>query len=298
MVVPEGSSKRVLACRDLVTPQGSSRVAGGKRSATPGTYPNQYLPPLPLGEGPGVRATPFRICRPYGLCLSAILAFRVMDSPQDISVSPKVYKWKSALTFAAIFGGLTIFLDYYAVSPNGSAEILNLHLFTGISVLAAFFMALKSGFAVLRRQTRYVGFKNFLICLTFVVAMVGSERIGNRIRMHAFAGLAQRSEPLVAAIKSYELKYGKPPDSLEALIPEFLPAVPRTGMGAYPEYRYLIADENRGDNDGNPWVIIVNTPTGILNSDRFFYYPLQNYPSQLWETNPVERIRDWAYLPE
>jgi hypothetical protein len=98
-------------------------------------------------------------------------------------------------------------------------------------------------------------------------------------------------------VKAYEQTHGKPPVSLDVLVPEYLPAIPNTGMGAYPEYRYTLVTES-GQQDGNHWVISIFTPTGIVDFDEFFYYPLQNYPSHRWGGNPVERIGDWAYMHE
>ena len=45
--------------------------------------------------------------------------------------------------------------------------------------------------------------------------------VAQTLRELAIAGLA---------LKRYELRYGKPAPSLEALVPEFLPAVPRDFM--------------------------------------------------------------------
>ena len=43
--------------------------------------------------------------------------------------------------------------------------------------------------------------------------------------MNGFSKLAERSETLVVAIKSYNEKYGKPPEELSNLVPEFIPDV-------------------------------------------------------------------------
>ena len=50
--------------------------------------------------------------------------------------------------------------------------------------------------------------------------------------------------------------------------------------------------------DGNPWMLTVFTPVGFPDFDQFIYYPSQNYPDYYWGSNPVERIRDWAYVHE
>ena len=70
----------------------------------------------------------------------------------------------------------------------------------------------------------------------------------------------------------------------------------RAGPGAYPDYEYFIPEN--GALDGNHWLLIVFASTGVLNFDEFIYYPLQNYPPYYWDTNPLERVRDWAYMHE
>ena len=108
--------------------------------------------------------------------------------------------------------------------------------------------------------------------------------------------LAQRSRPLVKAILSFETKYGKPPEQLEQLVPDFLSAVPNTGIGAYPTYEYTtIAD--KAVYEGNPWILKVQTPSGGINWDMFMYFPKQNYPKTGYG-GMLEPIEDWAYVHE
>jgi hypothetical protein len=78
----------------------------------------------------------------------------------------------------------------------------------------------------------------------------------------AFARLAERSKPLIGAIRAYEQKHGRPPESLAALVPDFLAHVPPTGMGAYPDYRYKVPTNNY---EGNPWVLYVSTPSALTS---------------------------------
>jgi len=112
--------------------------------------------------------------------------------------------------------------------------------------------------------------------------------------MSAFHRLAERSKPLVAAIHAFEQKHGRPPEALQALVPEFLPSVPSTGMQAYPEYRYSAPATNHHDN---PWVITIFTPSVGINFDQFMYFPLTNYPETGYG-GWLERVGDWAYVHE
>lgn len=114
--------------------------------------------------------------------------------------------------------------------------------------------------------------------------------------MRAFAELAERSKPIVLAIRSYETKYGRPPESLQSLVPEFIATVPGTGIPAYPDYRYYTGGQAT-HYDGNPWILTVFTPSGFINFDQFMYYPRQNYPSH-WGGQRLQRVGDWAYVHE
>jgi hypothetical protein len=118
--------------------------------------------------------------------------------------------------------------------------------------------------------------------------------IGDRIRMRTFESLAERSAPLVAAIKAYEQEHGNPPVSLEELVPGFLSAIPQTGMGAYPNYEYAYACTIRREYF-DAWGLGVSVPRGFLRPDEFYYRPLENYSAPPWPVQ-MERIGGWAYL--
>ena len=114
--------------------------------------------------------------------------------------------------------------------------------------------------------------------------------------MQAFNGLAERSTVLVEAIHNYDKDNGQPPKSLADLVPRYVPDIPKTRIGAYPEYRYeLVTDLKKWDE--NPWVLYVDTPIGMLNWDMFLYFPKQNYPLHGYG-GCLERVKDWAYVHE
>jgi len=78
----------------------------------------------------------------------------------------------------------------------------------------------------------------FSVILLLIVIIIIYASSG--ARDWAFARLAERSEPLIAAIKAYEATHGKPPESLDDLVPAQLTEVPGTGMPAYPNYQYKL----------------------------------------------------------
>jgi len=184
--------------------------------------------------------------------------------------------------------------EWMAVAPRGSAAPLTLATMLVFPALAAAVLFVVGLICLCFRRSRRWAAMTVLCSITYCTAFVAALQIGRHIRTNAFHRLAERSTPLVAAIRAYEQKHGSPPDSLEALVPEFIPSVPSTGIGAYPEYRYYLAPEHY---DGNPWVLIVFTPSGVLNFDQFMYFPLGNYPRTGYG-GWLERVGDWAYVHE
>jgi hypothetical protein len=188
--------------------------------------------------------------------------------------------------------------EYDAVAPWGTGLLLWLvQLPLGLLCLAAV-LALLATPALLFSTKYRAGASLVLACaVVYVPAFAGGLHIGRGIRARAFERLAERSEPLVRAVDAHQRKYGKPPESLDQLVPKFLAAVPSTGMAAYPEYIYVTGTEARERFDDNPWALYVHTPSGGINFDMFLYLPRQNYPMHGYG-GWLERLRDWAYVHE
>ncbi len=115
--------------------------------------------------------------------------------------------------------------------------------------------------------------------------------VSREIRMNGFKQMAERTRPLVAAIKKFEKQKGHAPEELEELVPEFVSTLPKTGIGAYPDYHY---ERLKGENDA--WELSVSCGVVILNWDEFFYRPSEKYGERYggW----VEPVGDWAYFHE
>lgn len=140
-----------------------------------------------------------------------------------------------------------------------------------------------------------------MLLLSFLYLLVGVPFLymSTSVHMKAFKALPQKSAPLVNAIKSYQQKYGHPPDKLQNLIPEFLSNIPSTGMLNYPNYEYenYFNDSNaQSEHDGNLWMLKVDAGE-MLQFDVFIYYPNQNYPKNGYG-GYLEKISDWAYVHE
>lgn len=111
-------------------------------------------------------------------------------------------------------------------------------------------------------------------------------------RDDAFLALGERLMPVVDGIDAFHADRGGYPQSLDDLVPDYLPALQPTGMANYPEYTYLVG-KNAARHRGNPWIIEVFAGYG-MGFDQFYYYPLQNYP----EGGSFERLGKWAYFHE
>jgi hypothetical protein len=201
---------------------------------------------------------------------------------------------------AAILGLLVGFGEVVAhwipLQPFGSMSFL--HLAALLFFMAVLLLPLMPFFWLLKRfsRTKLVG----AVGLTFSISVFGSTFVGNQVghhvRMREFRQLGQRSGPLVQAIRQYEVAEGSLPESLAELVPAYLPKVPLTGMGAYPEYSYSRAEEG-DDFYGNTWMLSVPTPMGLINWDSFIYLPNGDYPRYGFGGS-LERIGEWAYVHE
>ncbi|MBA3858292.1 MAG: hypothetical protein C0507_15415 [Cyanobacteria bacterium PR.3.49] len=168
-------------------------------------------------------------------------------------------------------------------------------MFCLISMAAFALVALVLGtysiLSLLSRQRQNSDFFRLLACLAFLPATALSLFFTHPIRQDGFMQLASRTKPLIAAIEKYEKVNGHAPDKLQDLIPGFMPAIPKTGIGAYPKYRYELLKKEK-----DSWQLTVDCSRGWLNWDEFYYLPSKKYPERYggW----VELMGDWAYFHE
>jgi hypothetical protein len=201
-----------------------------------------------------------------------------------------------AAALSAILNSIFIIANWYAVTPNGSdsglwySSILGL-IFIGLCVLTPLPLIGLFSKRLRNHSIRALGF----IAIYSLIAVICID-IGDRVRMHGFKMLAKRSNILITAIKLYEADYGKPPQSLNQLIPKYIKEIPKTGIGAYPTYDYKVGEQAK-EFSGNDWALAVFTPSGGINFDQFIYFPKQNYPASGYG-GWLERIEDWAYVHE
>ena len=126
----------------------------------------------------------------------------------------------------------------------------------------------------------------------FIGAMAGGS-LSQHLRMEALLKLAERSKPLITAIKLYEQKTGTPPSTLDALVPEYIPNIPAVGIGVSSEYHYQLFTNSPTYGD-NKWVLQVFGAGQSLSFDTFIYLPMQDY--SILHGSQMRRIGDWAYV--
>lgn len=144
-------------------------------------------------------------------------------------------------------------------------------------------------------KSRALGLRLLLLSGIYLATGTALGSAADAIRNASFHDLAERSMPLVEAIKAFEKAEGQPPKKLDDLVPTYLDTVPSTGLAAYPHYEIHMGKESSMWT-GNPWVLCVPVSRGTLNWDLFLYFPNQDYPSGKYSA--FERFGGWAYLHE
>jgi hypothetical protein len=135
-----------------------------------------------------------------------------------------------------------------------------------------------------------------LACLTFMglwILAIGSAR---SLRHRAFDRASHAGNPIVQALAQYRHEKGHYPESLDQLVPGYLPRIPFTGLIGYPEFVYN-KDRHANETRADTYELAIFCPSAFMNFDRFFYWPSETYPDYL-ANQRVERIGTWAYLHE
>ncbi len=212
--------------------------------------------------------------------------------------APQVISWSifnAALATALVINVPSILYEAWLTSPWGSAEVHD--YLRGVTLIPywiaiALYIVLPFGLLIGENGPRF----RFLAFVPLCVASCfASMWISDTIRHTAFARLAQTSDPLIAAIQTYVEVHGEPPRTLDDMVPSILPALPHTGMGAYPEYEYRVGASKHSPTES--WTLVVRTPRELWNADEFVYYPSARYPKRD-ASGWFEPIGAWAYYHE
>jgi hypothetical protein len=131
------------------------------------------------------------------------------------------------------------------------------------------------------------------------LALVGSAAWGAvalarplmHLRYAAVGASVGHTEPVLRALHDHHRVVGKYPDSLEALVPRYLPRVPLSGAFAYPE---LACVRDGTDPVSGGFELVISMQHG-MSSDFLVYWPSEKYPDTL-PAGPVVRLGRWAYV--
>ena len=222
--------------------------------------------------------------------------------PANRPESPVKWAFRKALLLSLVAGAVHVFACWYSVAPHGS-DFLYQHV--SWFVMAYFLvLVLYNVFHLLYSARRkLLGYdqndpRNLLATVVFLgtllIITLLAVCVGEGFRYVGYKGIVSRGRPLVAAIKQYQLKQGTPPATLAALVPDYLPAIPGTGVNAYPRYEF-ITNNSPAKYGGDKWVLTVDVSTDDLTREELVYYPDQNYPSPP-QVSMMRRCGDWACL--
>jgi len=211
-------------------------------------------------------------------------------------VSPRLM---TALTgLIALLWIAVVLGDCALVSPAWSSPgVAAVHfLLLMVGTLVALVCAIIALTATLGRSPRSWAARSSAIAL--LLASVGlpvvAETAANRIRLAGFARCTERLTPVIHAIREYEARVGTPPARLAELVPGYLPALPSTGLRAYPEVEYSVTPQPH-ERYGNSWMIAIPAFRG--DWDQVVFLPNGQYP-ELAFGGSLERVGDWAYVHE
>ena len=212
-----------------------------------------------------------------------------------------------------LLNAVFVLLEWYPVSdgpPNKECGFISCNLI--FFMLPIFFAALAAyvvvpltlvGLFCVKGKTHSI---LLAICIIFLTASLTthlSKYLNWKIRKSSFECVSQRAVVIIQAIESYREHKNEPPESLDSLVPEYIGAIPDTGIRAYPTFEYETPEsaaeyhKNILEKYDVPYELRVNCSLGILNWDCFIYWPSESYPDNIYG-GPTELINKWAYVHE
>ena len=135
-----------------------------------------------------------------------------------------------------------------------------------------------------------------LACLCFIGLWLLALWSAGPMRHRAFVRASVVGDSIVQALARYRTDHGEYPGTLDHLVPQYIDALPYTGMIAYPEFTYQ-KDYNDIQSKPGEYELRIDCTSGGINFDRFIYWPSEDYPDRI-QGNGVERFRTWAYVHE
>ncbi len=176
----------------------------------------------------------------------------------------KAIRWSALIGFAvAAIRIAGVALAYAPPAYGWPAGFVISVIVVGLVVVLASVLFFIGCFAVLFPNYRF-GAAMIIGSLIVGGLMFSAGPVAERIERQRWSAMTERAQPLIAAIDAYETKYQKPPESLDALVPEFLPEIPDTGFAVSPKFEYV------PNGSPGPWRVWVNIPGGFFGPVLMF----------------------------
>src|SRR5262249_16859059 len=160
------------------------------------------------------------------------------------STARQAATWLALLTAPLWVGPLGWWLAYqpFAVLSCLGLLLLGVDLTFVLFALVAAAVLIAGPALLLFRAVRFRALMAVGRAVVFLVSFFAGLSLGQVIWLDRVQGVVERGEPLAAAIHEYNGRHGHPPGSLDELIPEHIAAIPSTGIGAFPEFRYVVGE--------------------------------------------------------
>lgn len=201
---------------------------------------------------------------------------------------------------ALVINGLALAAQWFALSPNGHQYYVQYSALLIIPVMLSLLLVPVLVLLLISPPLRSAAMLAIAVCMIYGVTGWALFYLSNIYRMSRFETIGEQSKILVQAIKQYRSDSGQPPPSLESLVPQYISGIPHTGLGAYPDYKYIPSTGNADAFDwlpALPWTLYIDIPLNGEQSEKFIYYPKQVIPQEI-EQKVVGRLGDWVYIRE
>ncbi len=106
------------------------------------------------------------------------------------------------------------------------------------------------------------------------------------------ARAVDRGAPVIAAIEAFAKAHGQYPESLDQLVPEYLKALPYTGMVGHPEYTY----SRPGPDDDFTGYRLRVSMAWLMDFDDLTYLPPGNKPYA--PSKALTRYGEWVFFDD
>lgn len=156
-------------------------------------------------------------------------------------------------------------------------------------VPAAWLLLVGVGRACLDRGSQDVLLRRAKLSRRILVLALGLGALSEPHRYAELRAMAIRADPLVAAIRVYDRDHGRPPGTLQSLVPGYLRKVPTPGLRRCPEFEYIPAEfEMFGIPHG--WELLLRLGTDDSDCTCFAIAGARQGSGM--------RIHGWVYEPD